>query len=73
MTKEEAIQAFEKRKANRPTRVSNEQLPAGSPMYYYCIDCGHLAATLPETHRERPPRMCAECVQLEALLTAKPA
>ncbi len=49
------------RRANRPKQIDNASLYAGSPMYFYCISCGHLADTKPESYTTSPKRFCAEC------------
>jgi hypothetical protein len=59
--KEAALKALAERRANKPERVRNEDLPAGAPMYYYCRSCGHLAATMGELHISAPPKLCSEC------------
>lgn len=64
--REAALERLEARKANRPERKNNSALPAGSPMYYYCQICGHLAQTLPESHREKPRPHCEECAKLKS-------
>ena len=63
--KAEALAALEERKKNRPKKIDNASLYAGSPMYYYCRVCGSLAAVLPETHNEIPPRLCPLCEELK--------
>lgn len=63
--KEFALKALEERRAHPPERIDNASLYAGSPMYYYCKSCGHLAAELPEGHWDRPPRLCGECQALK--------
>ena len=55
------------RRANRPDQVDNGKLHAGSPMYYYCKSCGHLADRLPETHMTVPRSLCGECQALKDL------
>lgn len=63
--KEKAMKALEKRQANPPERVDNASLHAGSPMYYYCRLCGHLAATLSESHWGAPPKLCSDCQHMK--------
>jgi len=65
--KDFAIAQLNKRRQTKPTQIDNGRLPAGSPMYFYCHSCGHLAATLPESFIGRPPRMCGECEAMKAL------
>lgn len=43
------------RRASAPEQIDNATLYAGSPMYYYCHSCGHLAAEMPEDWWEHPP------------------
>lgn len=62
-----ALQALEERRANQPEQINNASLPAGSPMYYYCISCGHHADTLPEAHASTPQTLCDECQALQNL------
>jgi hypothetical protein len=50
--------------ANHGKQIDNATLYAGSPMYYYCRDCGALVASLPECHTEAPPRYCEACYEL---------
>lgn len=57
--------ALQERQANRPEQVNNSLLRAGSPMYYYCKCCGHLAAVMDELHREAVPKFCPECKSLK--------
>jgi uncharacterized OB-fold protein len=65
--KKKALVALKKRRANPPERIDNSSLHAGSPMYYYCISCGHLADTLPETHFQPPRKLCTECNALKEM------
>ena len=66
MLKEEALAALAKRKklSKAATRIDNASLPAGAPMYFYCQECGDLAAVLPEGFTQRPPRFCPLCQRL---------
>lgn len=60
-----ALAALGERRAHPPEKIVNSQLPAGSPMFYYCRACGHLADTLPENWWIRPPaKLCKECQAL---------
>lgn len=55
--------AFDKRKAENSTlkRKRNMDLPAGSPMFYYCYLCGaEMART--ETHSGPAPKLCDDCL-----------
>jgi hypothetical protein len=65
MDTEAALARLAQRKANPPEQIRNADLYAGSPMYYYCNECGHLADVLPETHVGRPKRLCQECQSLK--------
>lgn len=58
---------WERRKANadKPQKA-NGALPAGSPMYYYCISCGE-EIEMPEEHLGAPPSLCEECKALKEL------
>lgn len=62
-TRDSALQGLEKRRfgALQTKQINNADLYAGSPMYFYCKLCNGLAATLPESYTERPPRYCREC------------
>lgn len=57
----QAIMEFNKRKANPPKRIDNASLYAGSPMYFYCVLCGHLADTKPESFTTPIRKLCGEC------------
>lgn len=49
-------------------RIKNQELPAGSPMYYYCKSCGALADTKPENwFGSLPKKICDECQALKDL------
>lgn len=66
--KEAALAALAERRANKPEQIDNSALPAGSPMYYYCIACGHLADTKPEGwFATLPSKLCDECKALSDL------
>ena len=62
-----ALNALQERRENRPEKVDNSSLRAGSPMYYYCKSCGHLTEVLPECHWTRPKHLCDECQALKDL------
>lgn len=66
---EKAQKALEERKerAKGLKRVRNEDLHAGSPMYFYCTDCGLESDVLPEGFTERPRRRCRACESLRRL------
>jgi hypothetical protein len=59
--KEAALRALEERRANKPEQIRNEDLHAGSPMYFYCRSCAHLADTKPESYIHPPKKLCDEC------------
>lgn len=57
-----AMAALLARRESAPKHVDNGSLSAGSPMYYYCKNCGHLTAELPEDwYQELPPTFCDWC------------
>lgn len=64
MEKKEAIQNLEERKKNKPEQTINSVLPAGSPMFFYCRICGHLADIKPECYTDRPKKHCDACQEL---------
>lgn len=66
MLKKDALAALTKRKqlSAAATRIDNADLPAGSPMYFYCQECGDLAAVLSEGFTQRVPRFCSPCQRL---------
>ena len=52
----------ERRIKNTGKQIDNGNLPAGSPMYYYCGGCGLLVATKPESWvYDPPPSRCGDC------------
>lgn len=64
-SKEQAIEDIIRRRAeNVGKRENNESLPAGSPMYFYCLHCAGLSDILPETYINKPNRICKECKPL---------
>lgn len=65
--KKAALAALKKRRANKPEKVDNSSLPAGAPMYFYCISCGHKSDTLPEGYLGTPHKLCEECRALKEL------
>jgi hypothetical protein len=66
--KEYALEKLAERRDNQPEQIDNAELPAGSPMYYYCISCGHLADTKPENwYMVLPHKLCLECRALKEL------
>ena len=61
-----ALKALQKRRANPPKQIDNLSLYAGSPMYFYCKSCGHLADTLQENYfLSTPKKLCDECYALK--------
>ena len=61
-----AIAAFLERINNKPKRIDNASLAAGSPMYYYCRICEHLSDTVPEGYfLSSPASLCDECKALK--------
>ena len=63
--KETALKALAERRASKPDRIDNSSLPAGSPMFFYCVTCGHLSDTKPESYTSVPKSLCAECQALK--------
>jgi len=45
--------------------IDNSRLYAGSPMYYYCVECGAFITSLPECHSGPAPHTCTSCRKLE--------
>ncbi len=65
--KEFALKVLEERRKNKPKKVDNAALYAGSPMYFYCGSCGHESDVLPESYTCTPKRLCGECKALKEL------
>jgi hypothetical protein len=67
MTKEVALAKLEMRRSvNTPKKIDNASLPAGAPMYYYCLGCDTLLAVKPEDWvDDPPPKYCGECEALK--------
>lgn len=65
--KEAALKALADRRANPPKQIDNSSLPAGAPMYFYCISCGHESDVKPELYTDRPAKLCTECQALKTL------
>lgn len=65
--KDAALAALKKRRENQPTPLDNAALPAGAPMYFYCISCGHVSDTLPEEYLGKPNRLCLECTAMKEM------
>ena len=64
--KEHAVEELKKRRETNKDieRVNNRDLYAGSPMYYYCHECGE-EMILPESHTCPAPQLCDECKALK--------
>jgi hypothetical protein len=67
--KEFALEQLRKRREEnkKKERINNHELPAGSPMYFYCKACGDIADELPETFTTEPKILCKECQALKDL------
>lgn len=65
--KDVALKALAHRRAHKPKQIDNASLYAGSPMYFYCKSCGHLADTKPESYTTPPKKLCGECQALKDL------
>lgn len=65
--KEAALKALQERRDNKPEQINDAKLPAGSPMHFYCISCGHIAEVAPESYTWIPKKLCAECTALKDL------
>lgn len=65
--REVALAKLAERRADPPERVDNASMPAGAPMYFYCIACGHLSDTKPESYVTPVRKLCGECAALQAL------
>ncbi|MCX6752208.1 MAG: hypothetical protein NTZ87_01770 [Candidatus Nomurabacteria bacterium] len=65
-----ALEALEQRRKENAKRkkIDNKDLPAGSPMYFYCLSCNGIADQLPERYfLSTPKRICDECFALKEL------
>jgi hypothetical protein len=65
--KEVALAALAERRANKPEKIDNASLPAGSEMYFYCKACGHLSDIKPESYITAVKKLCKECQALKDL------
>lgn len=65
MTKTAALKDLAKRKKRQPKHINNADLYAGSPMYFYCVECGHESDVLPESYTCRPKQLCVKCQELK--------
>ena len=66
-SKEERLKALAERRVNAPEKIDNASLYAESPMYFYCVSCGHGAAKLPENYITPPSSLCPECAALKVM------
>lgn len=57
------VERVKESKINPP--IDNSRLYAGSPMYYYCVECGAFITSLPECHSGPAPHTCSSCKKLE--------
>ena len=46
-------------------KIDNSGLHAGSPMYFYCKECGIPTEVLPEDYLFPPIRQCSQCQGLQ--------
>lgn len=63
--REYALKCLAWRRANKPEKIDNGSLYAGSPMYFYCHACGHVSDVLPEDYITGPTHICDECAALK--------
>jgi len=63
--KDFALKSLAERRNNKPIPIHNASLYAGSPMYYYCVSCGHKSDVLSESHFCKPKSLCKECQALK--------
>lgn len=63
LAKDEACDQFVRRcqYAINIEKIDNSGLHAGSPMYFYCKDCGIPTEVLPEDYLFRPLNQCSQC------------
>lgn len=61
--KKKAIELFQARviRARREGRINNTDLPAGSPMYFYCNYCGILCDKVEEEYIFSVYHECSQC------------
>lgn len=66
-SKQHALNALYARRAANTGRkhIDNGSLPAGSPMYFYCIGCGDVLV-VPESYITKPD-CCYECEAMRKL------
>jgi hypothetical protein len=63
INKEKAIEQFVRRRryATQIEKIDSSGLHAGSPVYFYCKDCGIPTEVLPEDFLFSPLRQCSQC------------
>lgn len=63
IAKQHACEQFVRRRqyAILIEKVDNSGLHAGSPMYFYCVECGVPTEVLPEDYIFAPIRECSQC------------
>lgn len=63
LNKEKACEQFVRRRryAHQIEKIDNAGLHAGSPMYFYCKECGIPTEVLPEDYLFAPLRQCSQC------------
>lgn len=63
LARDKACEQFVRRcrYAIRIEKIDNSGLHAGSPMYFYCRDCGIPTEVLPEDYLFQPIRQCSQC------------
>ena len=67
LTKKGALAALAvRRKANaKRKKINNDELPAGAPMYFYCLTCD-AEIIVPESYQTRS-KLCGDCQALKDL------
>jgi len=67
--KKVALKELDKRRKEnaKKEKIDSSALPAGSPIYFYCISCDGLADQLPENYVCPPKKLCDECQALKDL------
>ena len=60
-----ALGQLKHRQENKPVKIINGTLHSGSPMYFYCAECGWLSDLLAEGFISKPRRLCSECQLLK--------
>lgn len=65
LNREKSLAALIERRAHPPEEIDNALLRAGSPMYFYCKSCGHLADVLPEGYLSAPKKLCEACQRMK--------